>query len=329
MFNEESLPAILGEFTQADNIASILYNGSIYELEPYDSSAQDIATIVKACNGQQKISDIENLFAEDKQHIVQSILQQLDDALLVDDNRLQTHRSGASVILELQELSASLISKTINKNPFWENVLNNSKECPASVFYGLAIENFHFLFREALFDSPILGYVPNAKVRQIMNEFYIEEFGHDDLVLQALESINISRETMQVSLPLPETLAMCNALSYYASNDPLFFFSTLGILEGGDIETDVFIEACNNKGLSEGFIGPMKTHSDININDEHGNLTRLIFAEIPAIDEQTVQRLRRQTYLFIEMYDNFYTAIWNHYSQNQQDFVRVIAGYQE
>ena len=35
-----------------------------------------------------------------------------------------------------------------------------------------------------------------------------------------------------------------NALAYWAHSDPLFFFSTLGLLEGQGMKHDSFIEAC-------------------------------------------------------------------------------------
>jgi hypothetical protein len=58
----------------------------------------------------------------------------------------------------------------------------------------------------------------------------------------------------------------------------------------------------------------VKAHSDINLNGGHGSLTRKIFSRIPAIADADVRRMRAQTHLFIELYDQFYTGIWEHYS---------------
>jgi hypothetical protein len=70
----------------------------------------------------------------------------------------------------------------------------------------------------------------------------------------------------------------------------------------------------------------MRQHSDINRKGEHGNLTRLIFAEIPFMDNETLARMRRQMYLFVEMYDDFYSAIWNFYSpKTDADLVRRMS----
>ena len=69
-----------------------------------------------------------------------------------------------------------------------------------------------------------------------MNEFYREEYGHDELILCGLNAIGITREDLADTMPLPGTMAMCNALAYWAMTDPIFFFSTLGILEGNGIK---------------------------------------------------------------------------------------------
>jgi len=38
-----------------------------------------------------------------------------------------------------------------------------------------------------------------------------------------------------------------------------------------------------------------------------------------------MRRLRSQTYVFVELYDSFYTAIWNHYSRTDTLLRRVSA----
>jgi len=214
--------------------------------------------------------------------------------------------------------------KSLALNPFWTNIVARPEEVPERVYYGLAIENYHLLFRESLFDSPVLSFQANTQVRLLMNEFYAGELGHDELVLKALGAVGITREQMMDGIPLPETMAVANALSYWAASDPLFFLSTLGILEGKDSPVDRFLEACERRGLDPHFIAPMRAHSEINRKGEHGNLTRMMFQAIPCIDQETVRRMRRQTYLFVEMYDNFFTAIWNHYT-TAKDWVRQVS----
>lgn len=119
-------------------------------------------------------------------------------------------------------------------------------------------------------------------------------------------------------------MALCNTLAYWSANDPLFFYTTLGILEGKDIKLDSYVNAMeNNSIVPTEFIYYIKEHSMINLNAEHGNLGRELFKNIPAVSRADVDRLKAQTYLFIDIYNKFYLSVWQHYSSCEQ-LLRLI-----
>ena len=248
--------------------------------------------------------------------VADDLVASLDGLGLPDDTALPPFRSGSEVILELEELVEARCETTIYRNPFWQTCLaaNAPGDLPQRLATGMVIENWHFLFRESYFDAPVLSYVPNTAVRLLLNEFFSEEYGHDEILLRSLTHVGLTYADMQDAIPLPETMALCNALAYWAHNDPLFFFSTLGLLEGQGMKEDSFIEACTRVGMDDGFVGPLRTHANINIDAGHGNLTRLIFQQIPAIAETDVRRLKAQMPLFVDLYDAFYSGVWRHYT---------------
>jgi hypothetical protein len=240
----------------------------------------------------------------------------LDRHCLLDDAEAPAARSGLDVLLELEDLANDLHEKVMYDNVYWANLRKPPQDMPLSVMHGFCIENYHFLFRESYFDSPVLSYQPSNRVRLILNEFYAEEYGHDEILLRALNTLGISRTDLADTMPLPQTMALCNSLSWWATSDPIFFFTTLGILEGKDIredEQDFFLDACDSIDIDPQFVAPIRKHAEINRDGGHGNLTRAIFREIPCLDQATVRRLRGQTYLFYDLYDAFFTGIWNHY----------------
>jgi hypothetical protein len=205
-------------------------------------------------------------------------------------------------------------ARTLQRNPFWRNLVDHPGEVPEHVYYGLCIENYHLLFRESYFDAPVLSYPWSRDARRLINHFYLEEFGHDELLLRSLESIGLSREALFRSVPLPGTMALCNALATWARHDPLFFLTTLGPLEGREVEIDSFVAASRAKGLPESFVGPIAKHAGINKEAGHGLLTREIFAMIPTVAALDAARVFRLTHLFIAIYDRFYADIWRHYA---------------
>ncbi|MFD0389865.1 iron-containing redox enzyme family protein [Tistrella bauzanensis] len=141
-------------------------------------------------------------------------------------------RSGRAALLALEDRTNRLLFRTLYRNRFWRAMLDDPHAVPERVFHGMAIENYHFLFRESWFDSPVLAWTGSTPARVAMNRFYAEETGHDELILKALVSVGIDREMLARTVPLPETMALANALSHWARTDPLLFFATLGVLEG-------------------------------------------------------------------------------------------------
>jgi Iron-containing redox enzyme len=284
-----------------------------------------IARVLGRLDGETSLADAvggePNLSENDARQLVAA----LDAAGLIDEVAPVECRPALDVVLDLEDIVEDLCAKTIFQNQFWRTCLavRGPGDLPQRLAVGMVIENWHFLFRESYFDAPVLSYVPHTEARLVMNRFFGEEYGHDEILLKSLNAVGLSREDMRDAIPLPQTMALCNALAYWAHNDPLFFFTTLGLLEGQGLKKDSFIEACERAGLAEEFVEPLRVHSNINIDAGHGNLTREIFRHIPPLDPATVARLRRQTPLFVELYDEFYTGIWRYYASDAPLLRRV------
>lgn len=221
--------------------------------------------------------------------------------------------SGQELLLTVEDVYNRLSMRTLQVNPFWRAMVEAPEAVPERVFYGMCIENYHLLFRESYFDAPILSFPASRRVRALVNEFYCEEYGHDELLLRSLESIGLTRDELYASVPLSETMALCNSLSYWARHDPLFFFTTLGPLEGRDVEIDSYVVAAHVKGLPDSFVQPILDHANINKSSKHGLLTRSIFEELPAVSTGDATRVLRNTALFIDIYDHLYTGVWDAY----------------
>src|SRR5207247_6413006 len=116
--------------------------------------------------------------------------------------------SGKELLLAVEDLYNRLAARTFQLNPFWRAMVDSPEDVPERVFFGMCIENYHLLFRESYFDAPVLSYPGSRTARRLINEFYCEEFGHDELLLQALTSIGLSRDALYASVPLAETMAL-------------------------------------------------------------------------------------------------------------------------
>lgn len=218
-----------------------------------------------------------------------------------------------------------MLIKSVDENLFWKIIELTSPNLLINSIYGFAIENYYFLSCKCYFESPVLGF-QGVTIRQIMNELYCQEYGQDKFLLEALNTVGISSEDLIDSMPLPETMAMCNALTYWANFEPIFFFSTLGVLTKETLKHfEFYLKVCDQVGLDSRFVGPIKQLIHTKLRCERENLTRRIFQEIPHIDEKTRQRLSGQSYLFIELYKNFHRAVWHYYLSAPHLLRRVSA----
>ncbi len=262
---------------------------------------------------------IGNIIEKSAPAVSSEIAYQLIDSLsqkgLVLKNPPIAFLSGKHAMLEIEDVQNQLMHQLLYKNIFWEKC-KDPATVPVNVYVGMAIENYHLLSRGSSFDAHALYYHSFRKARETMNNVFCSENGHFDIILSGLKLLGLEEQSIIKSVPLPETLGLANSLAYWSANDPLFFFSTMEILEGKDNQIDSYVVAMEQSGKINGsFVEMIKSHSLINIKDKHASLGRQIFTEIPAIAVSEVNRMKRQTHLFIEIYNAFYQSIWDHYSQ--------------
>jgi hypothetical protein len=301
-------------------------DGRDFEFQINGQSGEALQKLFSMMDGTKSLSELQQRFSPHNPEVINTIVGNLDEQGLLDDvAQLRVH-SGIDTLLELEDLTHELLHKKVEENPFWKLINSPAPELPINVLYGFAIENYHFFSRKCCFQSPVLGFQSSTKVRQLLNQLYSQEYGQDELLMEALNVIGISPEELTDIMPLPETMAICNGLAFWAHFEPLFFLSTLGVLAEMTFKNfQLYLTACERLELDSRFIEPMRQLADTKLKREQENLSRRIFQEIPHIDRETRQRFRGQTYLFIEMYDNFYRAIGHHYSGATKLLRRVSA----
>src|SRR5581483_7801613 len=154
--------------------------------------------------------------------VVDELMCALKEHGLVPVNSECDGLRGVEALLTLEDYANELLYSTLYQNVFWRHIQRaNSRTIPEAVIYGFVIENYHFLYRESWFDSPALSFVTSKAAQKLMNQFYGEEYGHDELLLRSLESIGITREQLDDTIPLQATSALYNSLAYWASFDPV------------------------------------------------------------------------------------------------------------
>ena len=270
-------------------------------------SGQALQKLLLMMDGSRSIAELQQICAPNNPQTINTIVRDLEKQRLLDDVVPLKGNSGTDTLGEIEELSRELLDQSIAENLI-------TTKTPINILYGFAIEHYHLLSRKDYFQSPVLGFQASTKVRQLLDEFYSQAYGQDRLLMEALNAIGITSENIIETIPLPETMAMCNGLAFWANYDPLFFFITLGFLADNILKNfELYLVALHRLELNPDFIEPIEKLVNIKLKNKH-NISHCIFEEIPYIDRETRQRFRQQTYLFLEIYNNFYTAIVQHYS---------------
>ena len=295
-----------------------------FQIDP--QSEKVLQKLFLMMDGTKSLSELQQTFSPHNPKVINAIVRPLEEQGLIDDAAELKLYSGSNFLVELMDLATQLLDKSVAENPFWKSIYSTESELPINVLYGFALENYQFFSQQCCFDSPVLSFQSSPKVQRLLNECYCQAYGRKEFLLEALNAIGISQEELADTIPLPETMAMGNALAYWANWEPLFFLSNRGWLAEQTLKNFTsYLTACKRVKLNSCFIDSIRRLVNTKLKRQPENLTHRVFQEIPHLDRETRQRFRGQIYLFMELYDNFSRGIWTYYKGANYLLRRVSA----
>lgn len=329
---DKTYPRLRASVTTSSTGVELHTEREIFDIEPSENFTEtELAGILTRLDGTKSLGEQATLANCDNTtmtHLLQPAL-----ALgLIDDAGKPQARSGLAVLSGLEQTINRLLEDLVFAGPFWTRILHEPESLDLRVFYGFGIENWFFLFHEHEFDSAVLSYPTNTRIRAMLNEFYQEEHRHDDIVVRAFESLGIKKSDLIEARPLPTTTSLIKMLSWWARTDPLFFMATIGVLEGrldtepegldGHVVYDSFLAACERAHVPASYVEPMRAHAKVNASHNHGSVSRELFAELAGADELAERRWQGKAHLFMETYAAFFNGILSYYSKPENPLLR-------
>ena len=317
-YSSKLCPSLAGKINFYQKQIIVSHNGREFGFQINKHSRKIFEKLFSMMDGTNSIEKLQQIFFPHQPEVINSIVQTLDEQGFLDTITKIKLDSGLDTLLELQDLSKDLVNKNFKSNQLWQSIKLKTNNLTLNVLYGFAIEHYYFLSHKCSCETSLLSWQNSAKVRRLMNKVYFQEYGQEELLIQALATININHEKLINTMPLPETMGLVNALSYWANFEPLFYFVTLEILSSQIWQNfELYLKTCEQIELDSSFIEPIRKLVNTKLPSKLENTAYQIFQEIFHINRETRQRFRSQTHLFIEMYNNFYQAIWNHYSSSE------------
>ncbi|MGB3637878.1 MAG: hypothetical protein WBA39_09935 [Rivularia sp. (in: cyanobacteria)] len=299
--------------------------GRDFAFQINSQTGDKLKKILVMMDGTNSLTKLQQMFSLNNPEAINTLVRYLDENKLLDDVSHINVESSLKNVLELEKFTNELLKNQVVQNQF-RLIKPDSSDLQMNIIYGFAIEIYHFFSHKAYIDSSALSFPGSTENRQLINQLYCKEYGQDQLLLEALNSIGISDEDLINTMALPQTMAICNSLAYWASFDSLFYFSILGVLANQNMKNlTSYLQVCEGLKMDSSFLNPIRKLINCQQNSEAQNITHQIFQDIDCIDEQTKQRLKAQMHLFAEIYTNFYNAIFDYYSHTNSLLRRVSA----
>lgn len=276
-------------------------------------------------DGTRTVKELQQIFWIKNPQVVEKIISDLEEQELIDDATQLEVSSGSDILKELEYLTQDLLINSVDNNLFEQSITSTESNLPVNVLYGFALEQYQVVARKSAFYSPALDYSCTDQTRKLIDRVYCQETTREKLLSEALNTIGISVRELTDTIPLSETVAMCQALAYWANSEPLFFFYAIGIIKQKATQNwQAYLEACERTKVETQFLTSIRKLTYLNRENQHQSLTHYLFQEVPHLEEKTKQRFRGQIYLFVEMYHHFHSAIWNYYSSTS-DLLRPVS----
>ncbi|MEO1373364.1 MAG: hypothetical protein AAFW70_03370 [Cyanobacteria bacterium J06635_10] len=298
--------------------------GRDFAFQVNSQTGNKLKKILGMMDGTNSLTKLQEMFSLNHPEAINSLVGYLDENKLLDDASDINIESSLITLLELESFTNELLKNQVFENKF-RSIEPDACDLQLNVIYGFAVEMYHFFERKAYIESSALSVPGSREIRQLINQIYCKEYGQDRLLLEALNSIGISNEDLIDTIALPQTMALCNSLAYWASFDSLFYFSILGVLANQNMKNlTSYLQICEELKMDSDFLNAIKKLIISQQNSEVQNIAHQIFQELDRVDEQAKQRLKRQMHLFAEMYSNFSNAMFD-YSSHTHSLLRQVS----
>lgn len=320
----EIYPRLVGQINLHQDHLILTQNGRDFALQIQGQSREMLQKLLSKMDGSISLSELTANFSPNTFKFINELVSNLDKQGFIDDLAQVKINPGVDRLLELADLTNKLLDNSTKPNSLWQAINSMTSELPVNVLYGFAIEHYHLFSQNCYLYSPLLNFQGSTKIRQLIKEIYSQQSGQDELLLTALNTIGINQNHLTETMPLAETTALCNGLVYWANFDPLFLLSIIGAFAEKILKNFAsYTYYCEWVEIDSSFLKPIQQLNNTKLNHDLEVFTRHMLEEIPPITEETQQRLKSQTYLFGEIYHNFYQAICNHYTKNSNLLRRV------
>lgn len=288
----------------------LVFNGEEYSITPAPPHTLDtIHRFIQSLDGTRDIDGVGADLPEIDAATVTMFLEVLDECGLLTDASQATGITGIQLMCGIEELAYH--RQQAQGETELTRLLLDGKAAP-EVVVGWTVEYWHVTHRAHDCISPAISV--QTKWQDLLIEYFRDEYHHDRLLEKSLNSVGISSDELNDSQPLPYTAALSNYLIDLAHHDPLSFAASLFLFEGTETAGQQYIDALRCYGFPDKFVAFQEKHHLINVQGDHGNISRELIRRLNAVDLSTEHFVRENIETLLGFFWRQHETVLAHYS---------------
>ncbi|HKC64201.1 MAG TPA: iron-containing redox enzyme family protein, partial [Pyrinomonadaceae bacterium] len=296
------------EWLVGDARAVFTYDGTSFDVDCNEPAAIEIERLCRALAQGVDPTELPASFGEFASHATELVDTFDHYGFLTEASPAQPHDVISGTVFWREVEAFARRAKTNFRPVFYDALRSGRVHKEHLIRY--ATEYYHVVRCGPQIIAGALPHATDAGTRSVLENFLTSELGHDRLLLRALESVDVSSDVMQKSLPLPETFAVISALQVAADQEPLTFKAIVFLLEEPSLEFhEALIHACKQAGLEPEFWTPIIRHAGINDEGGHGNISARLLSHVEVVSVEERLVVLKQLATLIELIVGFERAL--------------------
>lgn len=316
-------------FVERNNSDSLLMivGTEYYELGQEIGDRQKFYEIKRYFDGRHTISEISNITDVPEEDITSIVSTFVENDLMRKEEKVD-FISAQKFIDQIKE-SSQMWKKQIGYHQLFSRMYY--KDVPKEVFVGYILENYHYVKSASKHISTAINHCNDPKYLDILNEYFVEEYDHTKLILQALENLGFSKEEVENSHPIIGTMSLINMMSDIARQDTLAYLTCTSLFEARKEEYESskasLEKICENYGYTFEDIDPFIEHLRGDVEADHNSLLEEALEPHELIPANRAHFIVNCMHDLKHSYDQHHDQIIQYYSDPQNYIPRLKVDY--
>ncbi|WP_283132308.1 iron-containing redox enzyme family protein [Enterovibrio norvegicus] len=312
-------------WTVNDDIHYLRFLDGLFEVDESDS--RDFYQIRRYCTGHNTIEEV----AEKSNISIEKIRQIIASFDEIGMLRIESSRSEDSPKMKISQ-ACEMWAEQVEETHIINKIVYN--EVPKTVLAGFLLETYHYI---KTYPKILLGAAESTEdesLRTILVNYYQQEVGHQEFVVNSLIKMGYKRNEIETSIPLVSTASMLSMMEAFCKRYPAGTFWLATVIENDEFNEDEFnstkAKICENYDLPLDSMDSFFKHSKVDYELGHSELANTYQEYLPDVDIKTASNILNDLHDIKHAIDvqcleieEYYSKVGNYIPRQRVDYFGV------